>query len=169
MLTKECSSFEKQFGRLWGGGGAVPRKYCNIYAHLSLENAFPLLKLTRNCTYIWTSFFSWKFHHKLAFALLNTYHLWKNNSTASKNMKENFGNQPVCMKSSFIRHCCFNSNLQYVRGVVSNRKFPWISNEYMSNINPNYSVGPLPTYVLVVIILCQGSDRITFIIGKIFR
>ena len=35
----------------------------------------------------------------------------------------NFGKQPVWIKSSFIRHCCFNNDLWYVRGVVGSQSF----------------------------------------------
>ena len=86
---KSKAHLKNSLGIYKRGEGAVPRKYCTFYTHLSLENTFPPLKKTQNLTYIWTIFFleNQQFNHKLTHPLLNKYHDWKINSTVWKNMK----------------------------------------------------------------------------------
>ena len=62
-----------------------------------------------------------------------------------KNKKQkDFGKNTVCIKNSFIRHCCFNNDPWYVRETVGPPKCLGRTKSFMSidpPINPKYSEG----------------------------
>ena len=76
-----------------------------------------------------------------------------------------FGNQSVCMQSSFIRHLCFNNNPWYARGFVSPPEFIGSLRSSVSKgfpINPKYNVGPSASEAYGFINHCEGSGRFSF-------
>ena len=47
LLASKCDLFQRHFGNL--RVSATPGNSCYFHSHLSLETAFPALKLTQNC------------------------------------------------------------------------------------------------------------------------
>ena len=111
-----------------------------------METVSPVLKLARNCHTKMNIFFK-----KTGNLIINWLPLFDTH-TNLKVMKGNFGYQPVCRKSSFIRPCCFNSDQCYLWSLLSIVPF----------ISPKYSAGPSLSDVLVIITHCDESNRLAF-------
>ena len=79
---------------------------------------------------------------------------------------QGFDSLPVCMKSSFIRHCCFNNDPWYVKGVTGTHSS---SMSAAPSTNLKCSVGPCPGDALVIVNQREGSKRLTFEIVKTVR